>query len=132
MVACCVVANRVGLSLEQQATLKSLTQAEYEGLIASGVKPKSISPALSVAHDLQTGQISQVYGNSVAGAQPAWSSTLGLRAAEVPADVLSSYIKTSGFGSHAEVYAVNELLLARPSARLSDIAVYTMETRIPK
>jgi len=126
--------NTASLSLEQQAALKGLTQNEFDRLVATGANPKSktFTPALSVAQDLQTGQISQVYGNSLIGAQPAWSTTLGTRAAEVPADVLASYIKTHGFGSHAEVYAVNELLLARPTANLGDIAVFTMETKIPQ
>jgi hypothetical protein len=34
--------------------------------------------------------------------------------------------------SHAEIYAVDELLKARPDASLNDFAVFTMETRIPK
>ncbi len=129
-----VGANSVALSLEQQSALKGLTQVEFDRLVAAGANPKSktFTPALSVAQDLQTGQISQVHGNSLIGAQPAWSPTLGVRAAEVPTDLLTSYVKTHGFGSHSEVYAVNELLLARPTATLSDIAVFTMETKIPK
>lgn len=54
---------------------------------------------------------------------PALDDQIARRLATVPA-----YERTFGAGSHAEVYAVNELLMARPGAVLSDIAVYTMET----
>ena len=47
----------------------------------------------------------------------------------IPAEeILESYIKTKGAGSHAEVYAVNEALLRNPNATKSDILVYVNRT----
>ena len=42
----------------------------------------------------------------------------------MPPEVLDSYIKTKGAGSHAEIYVVNKLLLDNPNAQISDIAIY--------
>ena len=36
---------------------------------------------------------------------------------------------SKGAGSHAEVFAVNELLLKRPNATLSDFAVLSIKTQ---
>ena len=38
------------------------------------------------------------------------------RIENMPPEVLDSYIKTKGAGSHAEIYAVNKLLLDNPNA----------------
>ena len=46
----------------------------------------------------------------------------------MPPEVLDSYIKTKGAGSHAEIYVVNKLLLDNPNAQISDIAIYVNRT----
>lgn len=51
------------------------------------------------------------------------------RLAGMPEEAINAYIKTRGVGSHSEIYAVNELMLKRASAKFEDIAVYTMETQ---
>ena len=46
----------------------------------------------------------------------------------MPPEVLDSYIKTKGAGSHAEIYVANKLLLDNPNAQISDIAIYVNRT----
>jgi hypothetical protein len=41
-------------------------------------------------------------------------------------DVLDGYIKTHGAGSHAEIYALNEAMLARPGAKPQDFLLYVV------
>lgn len=87
---------------------------------------------MSVAQDLRTGRISQVWRNNPTGdASANLSEALEKRWAEAPDEVLA-FERTHGMASHAEIYAVDELLKIRPDASLSDFAVFTMETRIPK
>jgi MFS family permease len=103
--------------------LQCLAQSEYERLIASGMSNREIGPALSVAQDLRTGRVSAIYRNDPLGRMPAQlDSTIAQRLPTAP-----EYIRTRGIGSHAEVYAVNDLLAARPGAMLNEIQVFTME-----
>ena len=47
----------------------------------------------------------------------------------MPPEVLDSYIKTKGAGSHAEIYAVNKLLLDNPNvlfSTLNDASFFTL------
>lgn len=47
----------------------------------------------------------------------------------MPPEIYSSYEKwTLGAGSHAEVYALNEALLANPTAKLEDFMVYVVRS----
>ena len=47
----------------------------------------------------------------------------------MPQDVYDSYsLYTKGAASHAEVYAVNKLLLDNPNADISNVAVYVNRT----
>jgi hypothetical protein len=43
-------------------------------------------------------------------------------------DLIDSYVKTKGFASHAEVYAVNEALKANPNATMDDLLVNVIHT----
>jgi len=82
-----------------------------------------LGAAVSIAQDKVTGRISRVRFNNQQGAPPTnMSDTIASRLKTVPESV-----KTKGPGSHAEVYAVDELLKARPGAKLSDIQVLTLE-----
>lgn len=56
---------------------------------------------------------------------------MSARAGAVPDEIMASYLKSPVPGSHAEVHAINDLLLARPGARLEEIAAYTIETGSP-
>lgn len=116
--------------------MKGLARTEFEQLLvakqAGQLTNAELGPALSVAQDLRTGQISQIWRNNPTGAPPAnLSETLARRWAYAPDEVLA-FERTHGMASHSEIYAVDELLKVRPDASLSDFAVFTMETRIPK
>lgn len=47
----------------------------------------------------------------------------------MPLEIYNSYAKkTFGAGSHAEVYALNEAMLANPNAKLEDFMVYVVRS----
>ena len=47
----------------------------------------------------------------------------------MPLETYNSYEKwTLGAGSHAEVYALNEAMLANPNAKLEDFMVYVVRS----
>jgi hypothetical protein len=91
-----------------------------------------MGPVLSVAQDLKTGQISQIYRNNQEGFMPDnMSPQLVDRLNLAPEEVLS-FDHTHGIGSHAEIYAVDELFKARPEANFNDFSVFTMELQNKK
>ncbi len=109
--------------------LHSLAVEEYAGRVllsemntAKTLKAE-LGPAVSIAQDKVTGRVSKVYFNNQQGGLPSnLSDPIATRLNSVP-----KFVKTKGPGSHAEVYAVDELLQARPGAKLSDIQVLTLE-----
>lgn len=79
---------------------------------------------MSIAQDTVTGRVSKVYFNDLKGKPPSnLSVPIASRLSTAP-----EYVKTHRVGSHAEVYSVDELLKARPGAKLSDIQVLTLES----
>ena len=125
-----VAPNRtIRFTTEQVENLKSLTRAEFDALQASGQSINKIGPALSVAQDLKTGRISPVFRNDPSGNIPDnLSDILAQRLANAPDDILA-FERTKGIASHSEIYAVDDLLKARPDANLSDFAVFTQEVK---
>ena len=51
------------------------------------------------------------------------------RIENMPQDILDSYKKTKRAGSHAEVNALNEALLARKGANIDEFMIYVISTK---
>jgi len=101
---------------------------EGQALKDMGLTNKDLGLAISGAYDKSTGKIYTAI-NHVDGKIPnELSSFIKERIDNMPSDIFDSYIKTKGAGSHAEVYAVNKLLLDNPNARIEDICVYVNRT----
>jgi hypothetical protein len=86
--------NILRFTPEQADNLKGLARAEFEQLIAAKqagqLTNAELGPALSVAQDLRTGQISQVWRNNPAGEAPVnLSEALTKRWADAPDEVLA-------------------------------------------
>jgi hypothetical protein len=110
------------LSLKDvEPELKSAARDELARLKAEGVSNKRLGPAISVAIDRNTGEMSQVFLNNAEGDVPARLNPLLEQ--RLPEARQLDYFKTHGAGSHAEVYAVNQLL--NKGAHIDEIAVYT-------
>ena len=101
--------------------LRGVVRSELDQLRSAGASNKRLGPAISAVMDRTTGKISTVATNNAAGELPrALNPALADRIAGVKE---IEYIKTAGAGSHAEVYAVNEML--NQGSRLEDLVVYT-------
>ena len=110
---------------EAAPMLKEAVRAELAALKAAGLSNRARGPAASIAIDLKTGQWSRVHLNNKLGAVPDnLNPTLQNR---LPNALKTGYEKSAGAGSHAEIYAVNELV--NGGSKLSDIAVYTEELK---
>jgi uncharacterized Zn-binding protein involved in type VI secretion len=111
---------------QQKVNLQAAVAAEYQRLLASGIAPKRLGPALAGVMDRKTGLV--YFGRNAPG--PQLPKVLAPRMREainnMPKDVLDSYIKTHGAGSHAEIYALNDAMLARPGAKPQDFLLYVV------
>lgn len=116
--------------LQKLSTIEELKEKileEYGLRVLLGHTKKQIGPAASIAQDKVTGKISKVHFNDYKGKTPdKLSSQIASKERSAPV-----YERTKGAGSHAEVYAVDELLKARPGAKLCDIEVLTLEIQAP-
>jgi hypothetical protein len=110
------------------ASMRLSIAARLRGMEAAGLNPAKLSPSISMAIDLKTGNPSAIYLNNQFGQIPSdLSPVLNDR---LSAALATPYEITRGAGSHSEVFAVNELL--NEGSQISDIAVYTQELRISR
>lgn len=115
----------IGLTGARDAPLVIALRENLAARRAAGAVNGDLGPSISVAMDNETGQMSAVYINNLEGQVPEdLNSILGNRLSAAR-DI--RYIATAGAGSHSEVYAVNQLLNARPGAQLDQITVYTQQ-----
>lgn len=115
-------AGRVALTIEgMAASLRSAAATELSAMRAAGMYNKQIGPVVSVVMDRTTGRMSRVYINAGVGElPPQMNAVLAKRLAGAEA---LDYAKTKGAGTHAEVFAVNELL--NRGSKLENLLVYT-------
>lgn len=115
--------------INNRINLRSAVDDEIERLYASGISKKELGPAVAGVLDTKTGKY--YFGiNNIKGKPPKELHPLiKERIDNMPAEIYSSYEKwTLGAGSHAEVYALNEALLANPNVKLEDFMVYVVRS----
>ena len=108
--------------------LKETVINEGQMLKDMGLSNKLLGPAIAGAYDRTTGKIYTAINDYTGNVPKELAPIIRERIKNMPSEVRNSYIKTKGPGTHAEVYAVNKLLLDNPNVQLSDIAVYVNRT----
>ena len=93
-----------------------------------GLTNDQLGPAIAGAQDRTTGKIYTAINDYDGKVLSELAPIIKERIENMPPEVLDSYIKTKGAGSHAEIYAVNKLLLDNPNAQIGDIAIYVNRT----
>lgn len=94
-----------------------------------GLTNDQLGPAIAGAYDKTTGKIYTAINDYDGKIPSELAPIIKERIDNMPIDIYDSYsLYTKGAGSHAEVYAVNKLLLDNPNAKISDIAVYVNRT----
>ncbi|WP_326497918.1 YwqJ-related putative deaminase [Clostridium sp. ZS2-4] len=115
--------------INNRINLRGAVNDEIERLYKSGITKKKLGPAVAGVLDPKTGKY--YFGiNNIEGDVPKELHPLiKERIDNMPPEIYSSYEKwTLGAGSHAEVYALNEALLANPTAKLEDFMVYVVRS----
>ena len=93
-----------------------------------GLTNDQLGPAVAGAYDRSTGKIYTAINDYDGKISAELAPIIEERIEKMPPEVRDSYIKTKGVGSHAEIYAVNKLLLDNPDVKISDIAIYVNRT----
>lgn len=117
-----------GFTEEEINNLKKQVISQGQQMKDEGMTNKQLGPAIAGAYDKKTGNIVISINDNTGAVPDELSPIIRERIDNMPQDVLESYIKTKGAGSHAEVYAVNQVLLQNPDADKSDILVYVNRT----
>ena len=108
--------------------LKKTVISEAQMLKDMGLTTGQLGSAIAGAYDKSTGKIYTAINNCDGNIPSELSPVIKERVKNMPLEILDSYIETKGAGSHAEVYAVNKLLLDNPDAKISDILIYVNRT----
>ncbi|WP_207706255.1 YwqJ-related putative deaminase, partial [Clostridium sp. HBUAS56017] len=115
--------------INNRINLRGAVNDEVERLYKSGISKRELGPAVAGVLDTSTGKY--YFGiNNIKGKVPGELHPLiKERLDNMPKNILDSYSnKTLGSGSHAEVYALNEALLANPNAKLNDFMIYVVRS----
>lgn len=108
--------------------LKDVVIRKGQVLKNNGLTNTELGPAIAGVYDQKTGKvytaINDVNGNIPEQLHP----LIEERILNMPQDVIDSYTFTKGAGSHAEVLALNQALLANPGANVDDFLVYVNRT----
>ena len=125
--------NKYGKLTSEQVNnrinLRGAVNDEIDRLYKSGLTKNEIGPAVAGVLDTKTGKY--YFGiNNIEGDVPeVLHPLIKERIDNMPLETYNSYKKwTLGAGSHAEVYALNEAMLANPNAKLEDFMVYVVRS----
>ncbi|XBX03652.1 YwqJ-related putative deaminase [Enterocloster clostridioformis] len=119
--------------LNNRINLRQAVHDELDRLKASGISNNKLGPMLAGVYDQQTGRyyfgINDLKGKTPINLHP----LLMERYSNMPEDILSSYRRTKGAGSHAEIFALNDALWAREAvgipASLDDLYLNVISTK---
>ncbi|MBS5988017.1 YwqJ-related putative deaminase [Clostridium sp.] len=115
--------------INNRINLRGSTHEELARLKESGLTKTELGPAVAGVLDTKTGKY--YFGtNNIDGKAPSIQHDLiRERINNMPSDIRDGYKKTLGAGSHAEVNALNEALLARQNASLDEFMVHVISAR---
>ena len=114
--------------LHQRINLRGETMKRYQEMRDTIRSKNKYGPAFSTVYDKSTGKYYSGI-NQFDGLPPEdFHPLLQERFNNASQDLIDSYVKTKGFASHAEVYAVNEALKANPTASMDDLMINVIHT----
>lgn len=109
--------------------MKKTVIGEGQMLKDIGLTNDQLGPAIAGAYDRTTGKIYTAINDYDGKIPSELAPIIRERIENMPPEVLASYyIKTKGAGSHAEIYALNNLLLDNPNAQVGYITIYVNKT----
>jgi hypothetical protein len=118
--------------INDRINLRGATQDHLQGLIDSGLTKNQIGPVVAGVLDRRTGKM--FFGvNSLLDKtrNPVFPENLHKilsdRINNIPSHIRDGYKKTSGAGTHAEIFALNDALNSRTNAQLDNFLVYAVK-----
>ena len=116
-------------TLEEIELLKNKVIKEGQLLKDMGLTNNELGPAIAGVYNKANGKfytaINSMNGNLPEELHP----LIADRIKNMPDDLLLSYAKTRGAGTHAEIYAVNKALLDYENVNVDDLLIYVNRTQ---
>lgn len=114
--------------LNHRINLRGALLEEIERINNLGLSKREIGPAVAGTLDKTTGKY--YFGiNNLKGKTPQLiHSEINNRIKNMPIEIKDGYTFTYGSGSHAEVYSLNQALLANPSAKPTDLITHVVRS----
>ena len=113
---------------EEIELLKNKVINEGQMLKDMGLTNNQLGPAIAGVYNKSNGKFYTAI-NSMDGSLPdELHPLIADRIKNMPDDILLSYTKTHGAGSHAEIYAVNKALLDDKNVNIDDLLIYVNRT----
>ncbi|MGP6195325.1 T7SS effector LXG polymorphic toxin [Priestia megaterium] len=114
--------------LHQRINLRDAVAKEVERLDKLGLTNKQMGPAVAGTFDKTTGKYYFGINNTRGDVPEILHPTIDDRINNMPEDVLNGYTFTYGAGSHAEVYSLNQALLANPNANPDNFITHVVRS----
>ncbi|MCM3569786.1 YwqJ-related putative deaminase [Neobacillus mesonae] len=114
--------------LHQRINLRDAVAKEVDKLGQSNITNKQAGPALAGVLDKTTGKYYFGINNDLGYLPENLHPLIEERIMNMPPDINEGYTFTKGAGSHAEIYALNEALLANPNANIDNFLVHVVRS----
>ena len=109
--------------------LKKVVIETCQTLKDEGITNRQLGPAIAGAYDKTTGKTYIAINSQTSKLPEKLHPLIAERIENMPLEIYNSYKeKTKGAGTHAEIYAANEALLANPEASPANITIYVNRT----
>ncbi|MFS0763808.1 YwqJ-related putative deaminase [Peribacillus phoenicis] len=112
--------------LNHRINLRGALAQEVERLNKLGISKREMGPAIAGTFDKTTGKYYFGINNTTGKIPEKLHSLIEQRIINMPIDIKEGYTFTYGAGSHAEVYSLNQALLANPQASSSNFNTHVV------
>ncbi|MFE4240371.1 T7SS effector LXG polymorphic toxin [Peribacillus butanolivorans] len=114
--------------LNHRINLRGALAQEVERLNKLGISKREMGPAIAGTFDKTTGKYYFGINNTSGKIPEKLHSLIEQRIINMPKDIKEGYTFTYGAGSHAEVYSLNQALLANPQASSSNFITHVVRS----
>ncbi|MBJ7955036.1 hypothetical protein KHU47_14250 [Bacillus cereus] len=114
--------------LNHRINLRGAVEKEVERLNTLGLTKNEMGPAVAGTFDKNTGKYYFGINNTDGDIPVTLHPIIRDRIENMPSSVRDGYKFTYGAGSHAEVYSLNQALLANPNAQPTDFITHVVRS----
>ncbi len=114
--------------LNHRINLRGTVAQEVERLNKLGISKREMGPVVAGTFDKTTGKYYFGINNTSGKIPEELHPLIKQRIINMPRNIKEGYTFTYGAGSHAEVYSLNQALLANPQASTSDFITHVVRS----